>query len=132
MDKLKILVIDDFEIAREMLKKDLAQLGCTNIEEAEDGNIAWVKMNQAYELNTKFDLIICDWGMPVMTGLQLLEKCREDSKFSTILFIMLTAESENQNVIKALMSGASEYMIKPVNAAILKKKIESVLKKSIV
>ncbi|MDD4975964.1 MAG: response regulator [Bacteriovorax sp.] len=129
MSNLKILVIDDFEMTRVMIKKNLATLGFSNFEDAENGLEAFKKLKLAIDMNAPFDLVFCDWNMPVMSGIELLKQCRSTPGLILIPFIMVTAESESENVIKALMMGANDYIIKPFSPEVLTKKIDLILKK---
>jgi two-component system chemotaxis response regulator CheY len=129
MNNLKILIVDDFEMIRTVIKKELTSLGFTNFEEASDGQEAFSKLKSAKEMDAPFDLVFCDWNMPVMTGIDLLKKCRKTPGLILLPFIMVTAESESENVIMALKMGANDYIIKPISPEVLKKKIVIVLKK---
>ena len=120
----KILVIDDFELMRAMLKNALADIGISGVDEAEDGAEALKMLNAAFEARKPYDVIFCDWNMPVMTGIQLLEAVRSDDRLKEIPFIMVTAESEKHFVIHALTEGATDYIVKPISAATVKRKIE--------
>jgi two-component system chemotaxis response regulator CheY len=119
---LKILVVDDFATMRRIMKNILKQLGYTNITEADDGTTALEEMKK----NT-FDLIISDWNMPKMTGLELLKKIRTDSDFKEIPFLMVTAEAQKQNVIEAVQAGVSNYVVKPFTAGAISEKLEKIL-----
>jgi two-component system chemotaxis response regulator CheY len=105
-----------------IIRNLLRQLGFTNIDEATDGSQALQKLRQA-----NFDLIISDWNMEPMTGLQLLREVRADAKLKHIPFIMVTAESKSENVIAAKEAGVSNYIVKPFNAETLKGKMVSVI-----
>ena len=75
---------------------------------------------------SRFGLVISDWNMEPMTGLQLLKEVRADNKLSGTPFIMVTAESKTENVVAAKQAGVNNYIVKPFNAATLKTKIEAV------
>ncbi|TVR96098.1 MAG: response regulator [Rhodospirillales bacterium] len=118
---MKILIVDDYKTMLRILRNLLTQLGFSNIEEASEGGEALAKLRQM-----PFNLIISDWNMEPMTGIQLLREVRADSNLKSIPFIMVTAESKTQNVIAAKEAGVSNYIVKPFNAETLKAKIASV------
>jgi two-component system chemotaxis response regulator CheY len=118
---LSILVVDDYATMRRILRNLLQQLGFTNIEEAADGEQALGKLK-----DKDFDLIISDWNMEPMTGLDLLKTVRADARFKAMPFIMVTAESKTENVVAAKQAGVSNYIVKPFNAEILKQKLASI------
>jgi two-component system chemotaxis response regulator CheY len=119
---MRILVIDDALTMRRIVVNLLRQLGFTNMNEADDGTTAWEKLSQE-----TFDLIISDWNMPKMTGIDLLRKVRADPKYASTPFIMVTAEGKRENVIAAVQAGVSNYVVKPFNAATLKEKMVKVI-----
>jgi two-component system chemotaxis response regulator CheY len=120
--KMPIMIVDDYSTMRRILRNLLMQLEFDNIDEAADGTEALQKLRTG-----QFGLIISDWNMQPMTGLDLLRDVRSDAKLKHIPFIMITAESKTENVITAKQSGVSNYIVKPFNAEILKSKIESVM-----
>ncbi len=122
--KMHVLVVDDFPTMRKIIRNLLEQLGFSNIGEAENGADALRKMREA---NPKFGLVISDWNMEPMTGLQLLKEVRADNGLKATPFIMITAENKTENVIAAKEAGVNNYIVKPFNAATLKSKIEAVL-----
>lgn len=119
---MRILVIDDFQTMRRIIINLLRQLGFTNMVEADDGSTAWERLQ-----SEKVDLIISDWNMPKMTGMELLRKVRSDERLRTTPFIMVTAEGKRENVIAAVQAGVSNYIVKPFNAATLKEKLIKVI-----
>jgi len=119
---MKILVVDDYATMRRIVRNLLTQIGYTDIDEAGDGVSALAKLREF-----KFGLIISDWNMEPMTGLQLLKEVRADAKLAGIPFIMVTAESKTENVIAAKQAGVNNYIVKPFNADTLKQKIQSVI-----
>jgi two-component system chemotaxis response regulator CheY len=74
-----------------------------------------------------FGLVISDWNMQPMTGLELLQEVRQDNRLKAMPFIMITAESKTENVVAAKQAGVSNYIVKPFNAETLRDKIEKVL-----
>ncbi|MBU0969767.1 MAG: response regulator [Proteobacteria bacterium] len=120
---IKVLIVDDFATMRRILKNILKQLGFKNLVEADDGTTAWdILENQA------IDLIISDWNMPKMTGLELLKKVRADSRYARKPFLMVTAEAQKQNVIEAVQAGVSNYVVKPFTAEAISDKLAKILK----
>ena len=107
---------------RRIIGNLLRQLDLNLVEEANDGDSAYYMMQKAPP-----DLIISDWNMAPVTGLELLRKVRSDPKLRHIPFIMVTAESKTENVIAAKQAGVSNYIVKPFNAETLRAKIASVL-----
>ncbi len=119
---MSILVVDDYKTMLRILRNLLRQLNFPNIEEASDGAEALQKLRK-----TSIDLVISDWNMEPMTGIELLREVRSDDKLKHIPFIMITAESKSENVIAAKSAGVSNYIVKPFNAETLKSKMVSVL-----
>ncbi len=120
--KMKVLVVDDFATMRRILKNILTQLGYKKIIEADDGTTALDILKQE-----KIDLIISDWNMPKMTGLDLLKNVRGNPDMASIPFIMVTAEAQQDNIILAVKAKVSQYIVKPFTADILGEKIDKVI-----
>ncbi len=121
---IKVLVVDDFSTMRRILKNILQQLGFTNIEEAEDGAIALKKLQG----DDKIGLVISDWNMPNMMGIDLLRRVRGDEKLKHLPFLMVTAESQKDNVVEAVQAGVSNYIVKPFTADTLESKLGMIFK----
>ena len=119
---MQILIVDDYKTMLRIVRNLLNQLGFNNVEEATDGSTALQKMRER-----SFGLVISDWNMEPMTGLQLLKEVRADMKLKATPFIMVTAESKTENVVAAKEAGVNNYIVKPFNAATLKQKIASVI-----
>ena len=117
-----VLVVDDYNTMRRILRNLLSQIGFSNVEEAEDGSAALRKLRER-----SFGLVISDWNMAPMSGLEFLKEVRSDGALKDMPFIMITAESKTENVVAAKAAGVSNYIVKPFNADTLKKKIEAVL-----
>ncbi len=122
--KMTVLVVDDFPTMRKIIRNLLEQLGFSNIAEAENGADALRKMRDG---GVRHGLVISDWNMEPMTGLQLLKEVRADNVLKATPFIMITAENKTENVIAAKEAGVNNYIVKPFNAMTLKQKIEAVL-----
>jgi two-component system, chemotaxis family, chemotaxis protein CheY len=120
--KMNVLIVDDYATMLRIIKNLLKQLNFENVDEATDGS----KALQMLRLKD-YGLIISDWNMEPMTGLDLLKEVRKDDKLKKIPFIMVTAESKTENVVIAKEAGVSNYIVKPFNADTLKGKIASVL-----
>jgi two-component system chemotaxis response regulator CheY len=117
-----IIVVDDYKTMLRIISNLLKQLGFSNIDEATDGATALSMLRQK-----PYGLVISDWNMEPMTGLQLLKEVRADAKLKDTPFIMVTAESKTENVIAAKQAGVNNYVVKPFNADTLKGKIVSVI-----
>ena len=120
---MKILVVDDFSTMRRIVKNILHQLGFSNIEEAEDGKVA---LNRLKDGGVEF--VISDWNMPNMMGIDLLRQVRSDESLKKLPFLMVTAESQKENVIEAVQAGVSNYIVKPFTAETLEQKLELIFK----
>ncbi len=121
---IKILVVDDFATMRKVIKNLLKQARFENVVEAEDG-VAALRILKSQ----KIDLIISDWNMPNMTGLDLLKAVRADSDIAQTPFLMVTAEALQENVIAAVKAGVNNYIVKPFTAETLNEKITRILEK---
>jgi two-component system, chemotaxis family, chemotaxis protein CheY len=121
---LKILVVDDFATMRKVIRNLLKQVGYEDIVEAEDG-VAAMRILKSQ----KVDMVISDWNMPNMTGLELLKAVRADADLTKIPFLMVTAEALQDNVVEAVKSGVSNYIVKPFTAEVLNEKIAKILEK---
>ena len=119
---MPILIIDDYKTMLKIVRGLLNQLGFTNIEEATDGTMAWNMMQEK-----QYKLLLCDWNMEPMNGLDLLKKIRADEKFKTMPFIMVTAETKAENIMIAKQAGVNNYIVKPFNLATLKTKMQAVI-----
>ena len=121
---IKILVVDDFQSMRSLIKNILRKLGFNRTFEANDGTTAWTTLNEE-----EIDLVISDWNMPQMKGIDLLRKVRAAEEFEDLPFLMVTAEGLKENVLEALKAGVSGYIVKPFSSEALKDKIEKIFAK---
>jgi len=119
---LRFLVVDDFSTMRRIVRNLLKELGFTNVEEAEDGVVALQKLRGG-----GFDLVISDWNMPNMTGIELLRSVRADPALKHLPLLIITAEAKKENIIEAAQAGASGYIVKPFTAATLDEKLAKIL-----
>lgn len=118
---MKILVVDDFATMRRIIKNILTQLGFKNIIEADDGTTALNVLK-----SEKIGLIVSDWNMPKMTGLDLLKAVRADTSMANTPFIMVTAEAQQDNIILAVKAKVSQYIVKPFTAETLSEKLNKI------
>ena len=141
MDRnMAILIVDDYKTMLRIIRNLLKQIGFDNVDEATDGSTALQRLREK-----NYGLVISDWNMEPMTGLQLLKEIRSDSKLKHIpfimitsesktenviaakeAFIMITSESKTENVIAAKEAGVSNYIVKPFNADTLKQKLQAI------
>jgi len=121
---MKILIVDDFATMRRIMKNILKQIGFSNIIEADDGTTAMEELKK-----TAVDLIISDWNMPKMTGLDLLKNVRGTDGLKDVPFLMVTAEAQKQNVIDAVQAGVTNYVVKPFTAEAISEKLEKIFGK---
>lgn len=122
VSQMKVLIVDDYKTMLKIINNLLKQLGFVHIDEATDGSSALEKLK-----NGQYDIVISDWNMEPMSGLDLLKAVRSDEKFKGLPFIMVTAESKVENVVIAKKAGVSNYIVKPFNAQTLKSKLTTVL-----
>jgi two-component system chemotaxis response regulator CheY len=119
---INVLIVDDYKTMLRIIRNLLKQINFNNVEEASDGTEALQKLRSG-----QFGLVISDWNMEPMTGLQLLQEVRADARLKPTPFIMVTAESKAENIVAAKAAGVSNYIVKPFNAETLQSKIEKVL-----
>ena len=119
---INVLIVDDYKTMLRIIRNLLKQINFNNVEEASDGTEALQKLRAG-----QFGLVISDWNMEPMTGLQLLQEVRSDNRLKPTPFIMVTAESKAENIVAAKQAGVSNYIVKPFNAETLQSKIEKVL-----
>lgn len=118
---MKVLIVDDFATMRRILKNILKQIGFTNISESDNGKSALMELKKK-----KYNLILCDWNMPEMSGLELLKKMKSDDGLKDTPFIMVTAEAQKDSIIEAVKSGVSSYIVKPFTAETIGEKLKKV------
>ena len=117
-----VLIVDDYRTMLRIIRNLLRQIEFNNVDEAPDGVGALAKLRSG-----SYGLVISDWNMAPMPGLQLLQEVRADGRLKATPFIMITAESKAENVIAARQAGVSNYIVKPFNAETLREKIGKVL-----
>ena len=125
MDKnIKILVVDDFSTMRRIIKNLLRDLGFNNTSEADDGTTALPMLQSG-----NYDMVVTDWNMPGMPGIDLLRAIRADAKLSHIPVLMVTAEQKKENIVEAAQAGVNGYIVKPFTAATLKEKLDKIFER---
>ncbi len=122
--RMRVLVVDDFATMHKIVRNILKQIGFEDIVEAEDGNAA-IHMIK----NDKIGMVVTDWNMPNMTGLDLLREIRNNPQTANLPVLMVTAEGLKENVMEAVKAGVSNYVVKPFTAEVLQEKIETIFKK---
>lgn len=123
LSELKVLIADDHFLIRQFVRNALLDSKVTDVQTAADGNEAIDLVQKAQESGQPFDIIFLDWNMPTMSGLEVLSYFRAKREYASSAFVMLTAESEQQNIMKAIKAGATSYIIKPVSPTDLAKKL---------
>ncbi|MER2520395.1 MAG: response regulator [Bdellovibrionales bacterium] len=120
---LKVLIADDHFLIRQFVRNTLQDSKVTNVQTAADGNEAIDLVQKAHECNQPYDIVFLDWNMPTISGIEVLNYFRARPEYAGTAFVMLTAESEQQNIMKAIKAGATSYIIKPVSPSDLSKKL---------
>ncbi len=119
----KVLVVDDSSVMRQIIKKTLKELGFGDITDAEDGSVGLKKLTDA-----PVDLVVSDWNMPKMTGIEFLKAIRSDDKLKSTAFLMVTSEADKEKIMEAVQAGVSQYIVKPFNANQLEEKVKAIFK----
>jgi len=123
---MKILVVDDSSTMRRIIVNTLSRLGYKDVVQGADGLEAW----DVLQANPDVGVVITDWNMPNMNGLELVKKIRAQDKYKTMPIIMVTTEGGKKEVIIALKAGVNNYIVKPFTPQVLKEKLEGVLGKN--
>ncbi|MBO9665637.1 MAG: response regulator [Bdellovibrio sp.] len=125
----RILVIDDMPSIRDLVKNTLKTMGYKNLQEAGDGEEGLKILMQLNSTGTNIQLVICDWNMPKMKGLDLLKHVRATAEWTNLPFVLLTSESERDQVTEAVLAGVSQYIVKPFSAKIFEDKLKAAWQK---
>lgn len=125
----KVLVVDDFKTMRKIVIGALGTCGLKNVMEADDGMSAWPLIEAAAKEDAPFGLVVSDWNMPQLSGIELLRKVRGSAPTSKTPFVLVTAEAEQKNILEAVQAGVSNYVVKPFTPATFKEKLEQVYSK---
>lgn len=120
---IEVLVVDDAATMRRIVRSLLRELGFKNVREAEDGNSALEELKRR-----RADLVISDWNMPHMSGIELLRAIRGSETLKDIPVLMVTAETKKENVLEAVQAGVNNYIVKPFNAKTLEEKLSKIFK----
>jgi len=121
---MNILIVDDYSTMRRIITNLLSDLGFNNTQEADDGNAALSLLQ-----NGRYDFLVTDWNMPGMTGIDLLKAVRADEKLTDLPVLMVTAESNREQIIEAAQAGVNGYIVKPFTAVTLKEKISRIFER---
>ena len=121
---LKFLVVDDFATMRRIVRGLLKEMGCVNVDEAEDGTVALQMM-----LANRYDFVVSDINMPNMNGFDLLRAIKADETLKHIPVLMVTAEARKEDILLAAQSGAAGSVVKPFTKATLEEKVIKILQK---
>ncbi|QDK38267.1 response regulator [Bdellovibrio sp. NC01] len=121
----KILVIDDMPSIRDLVKNTLKAMGYKNMLEAGDGEEGLKILMQNNVAGSQIQLVISDWNMPKMKGLDLLKQVRATAEWVNLPFVLLTSESERDQVTEAVLAGVSQYIVKPFSAKIFEDKLKA-------
>ena len=119
---MDVLIVDDASAMRRILRGLLKELGFKNMRDAENGQLALDEL-----IKKKADLVVSDWNMPVMTGIELLRAIRADDRLKSTPVLMVTTEAKQGNIVAAVQAGVSNYIVKPFNARILLARVMSAL-----
>lgn len=122
---MQILIVDDFSTMRRIIKNLLRDLGFSNIQEADDGVTALPILREG-----DFDLLVTDWNMPDMSGIDLVQEIRKDARLASLPVLMVTAEAKRNQIIEAAHAGINGYVVKPFTAETLKEKIEKIFERA--
>ena len=121
---LKFLVVDDFSTMRPIVRGLLKEMGCNNVDEAEDGAVALQMLK-----SNRYDFVVSDINMPNMNGFDLLKAVKAEGSLKHIPVLMVTAEARKEDILLAAQSGAAGYVVKPFTKATLEEKVTKILQK---
>jgi two-component system chemotaxis response regulator CheY len=127
--KTRVLIVDDMKTIRNLVRQVLSTLRLTNVVEHSDGEAAWKDIEASADLKQAFGLVVSDWAMPKLSGIELLKRVRMNEAVMGTPFLMITAENEAAQVKEAIVAGVSNYITKPFTPDTVKAKIEAVWKK---
>jgi len=120
------LVVDDMEPLRRVVRATLKNLGYINVLEASSGLQALQVLEKTFMIGKPVNVILSDWQMPGMTGIELLEVVRTTEQYAHLPFLMITAEGQREQIIAAIQGGVSSYLVKPISPAALEDKLKAV------
>ena len=119
----RFLVVDDFSTMRRVVRGLLKEIGFDDVDEADDGVAALAKLK-----SQPYDFVICDIGMPIMSGIDLLRMVRTDAALRQIPMLMVTAEARKEDIVLAVQNGAAGYLVKPFTKAALEERVKKALR----
>ena len=119
----RFLVVDDFSTMRRVVRGQLKEMGFEDVAEAEDGVAALAKLK-----SQPFDFVICDIGMPIMSGIDLLKAVRADPNLRHLPVLMITAEARKDDIVLAVQNGAAGYLVKPFTKEALEERVKKALR----
>jgi len=119
----RFLVVDDFSTMRRVVRGLLKDMGFANVEEADDGVSALARLK-----SRPFDFVVCDIGMPIMSGIELLKAVRADATLRHLPVLMVTAEARKDDIVLAVQHGAAGYLVKPFTKTALEERITKALR----
>ncbi len=122
--EMKFLIVDDFSTMRRIVRNLLKEIGYTNADEAEDGQVALAKLK-----NGNFEFVVSDINMPNMNGFELLTQIKSDAALKHLPVLMVTAEAKKEDIVAAAQAGASGYIVKPFTKATLEEKVNKIIEK---
>lgn len=122
--RFRVLVVDDHSLTRDLVRAIVRHLGLSTVS-ADSGKAALQKLREQ-----KFNLIICDWMMPDIHGIEVLREVRSDEKLKDIPFVLLTAETSMEKVHAAIEAGANDYIVKPFNTVTIGRKLRAIIEKT--
>lgn len=125
--KLRILIVDDNQTDRVLVRAMVAKLRPGLVHEAENGAVAEAKIKTAAQINQSYDIVILDWNMPGTNGLKLLQVVRSQPTLKTIPVIVMTATAEREIVHAAIKNGADDFIVKPIDEQLLRQKIQTLV-----
>lgn len=125
----KFLLVDDFATMRKILRRVLSSMGFENIAEAANGQEALKALEDSLSKNDPFHIILSDWSMPVMNGLDFLKACQSHNNFKSIPFVFVTAEGGIPQIEEAKKAGLSGYITKPFTPETVKQVLDNLKEK---
>jgi two-component system, chemotaxis family, chemotaxis protein CheY len=122
---MPILIVDDYPTMRQTIADVMRRFGFNNISFAEDGQMAWEMMQ-----SQSYGLVLLDWSMPRMSGLELLKRIRSsDGEIAAVPVLAITAEAEERHIVEAVRHGVSDYIVKPFTPATLERKVQAIFRR---
>lgn len=125
--RTRVLVVDDTPTMRLIVTGMLEELGFEAVAQAEDAEVAWEMLQASADGADRFGLVLADWNMPGMSGVELLRSIRAHSTLGGLPFVMMTSRNDQAHIAEAMKSGASSYLVKPFGPVELRERIEQTL-----